>query len=217
MDSGFQFLPDQASTIAPRIDRLYLFLWGLSAFFTLLIFLLVVFMGIKYRRRHPDERPGPTLESLRLELFYTIVPLVVVLFIFVWASKVYFDIYSESPVALDVHVVGKQWMWKLQHPQGRREINELHVPAGRRVQLTLASQDVIHSFFIPAFRVKQDAVPGRYTQMAFTPTKVGTYHLFCTEYCGTQHSGMIGRVVVMEPADYEAWLTGVPPEEAPVV
>jgi cytochrome c oxidase subunit 2 len=134
---------------------------------------------------------------------------------FFWGARVYLVAYKEAPDALDIHVIGKQWMWKVQHPDGTREINSLHVPLGQRVQLTLASQDVIHSFYIPAFRIKQDAVPGRYTKMVFEPTKVGEYHLFCAEYCGAQHSGMIGSVTVMEPEKYQQWLAGTVPDLSP--
>jgi cytochrome c oxidase subunit II len=142
-----------------------------------------------------------------------------VMVMFFWGAGLYFQVFEEPKDPLNVHVIGKQWMWKVQHMEGRREINELHVPIGRKVQLTLGSQDVIHSFFIPAFRVKHDAVPGRYTTMTFTPTKTGEFHLFCAEYCGAQHSGMVGRVIVMEPDEYKEWLNGsslgdLPPAEA---
>jgi cytochrome c oxidase subunit 2 len=137
------------------------------------------------------------------------VPFLITMVIFFWGVKVFFQVYRQpSPDAMDVHVVGKQWMWKVRHPEGLREINTLHVPVGRPVKLTMTSQDVIHSFYIPAFRVKQDVVPGRYTYEWFVPTKVGEYHLFCAEYCGAQHSGMIGSVIVMEPAEYQAFLSG---------
>jgi cytochrome c oxidase subunit 2 len=138
---------------------------------------------------------------------------------FFWGAALYFNVYADVKDPLNIHVIGKQWMWKVQHMEGRREINELHVPVDRDVTLTLGSQDVIHDFFIPAFRVKHDAVPGRYTTLSFKPTKVGTYHLFCAEYCGAQHSGMVGTVTVMSQDDYKAWLTGseagdIPPAEA---
>jgi cytochrome c oxidase subunit 2 len=113
---------------------------------------------------------------------------------------------------MQIYVVGKQWMWKVQHMEGRREINELHVPIGRPIKLTMTSEDVIHSFYLPAFRTKLDVVPGRYGEMWFEPTKTGKFHLFCAEYCGTKHSGMIGEVVVMEPSEYQTWLSGGVPE-----
>jgi cytochrome c oxidase subunit II len=216
MDTGLNIFPPSASEFAPKYDLLYYFLTAVSAFFSVLIFGLIIYFCIKYRRKENDQ-PTPTFESTKLEIFYTVVPFIVVMVMFFWGAGLYFQVFEEPKDPLNVHVIGKQWMWKVQHMEGRREINELHVPIGRKVQLTLGSQDVIHSFFIPAFRVKHDAVPGRYTTMTFTPTKTGEFHLFCAEYCGTQHSGMIGRVVVMEPQEYEAWLSGSVPDEPPAV
>jgi cytochrome c oxidase subunit 2 len=215
MNPRFRLLPEQASTFAEAVDPLLIFLTAVSAAVTLLIFVMVVYIAIKYRRRHPDETPRPTIESKALELAWTVIPFVVAMVMFFWGARVYFMAFKEVPDALDIHVIGKQWMWKVQHPDGTREINELHVPLGQRVQVTLASQDVVHSFYIPAFRVKQDAVPGRYTKMFFEATKVGTYRLFCAEYCGTQHSGMIGWVTVMEPEKYQEWLAGTVSGEPP--
>ncbi len=216
MNQGFRFTLDQASAAAPEIDALYYFIWLVTVFFTVLIFALIAYLSLRYRRRHEDERPQPVHESLWLELTYTLIPFGIVMVIFFWGARTYFEVYGRvAEGAMDIQVVGKQWMWKAQHPDGKREINELHVPVNQRIQLTIASQDVIHSYFIPAFRAKMDAVPGRYTKMQFTPTKPGEYHLFCTEYCGAQHSGMIGRVVVMEPEKYAEWLKGTPPDEAP--
>jgi cytochrome c oxidase subunit 2 len=137
-----------------------------------------------------------------------VIPLALVMVAFFWGASVYFTIARPPDGALEIFVVGRQWMWKFQHPDGQREINELHVPVGKPVKLTMASEDVIHSFFVPAFRVKHDAVPGIYTTVWFEATKPGSYHLFCAEYCGTQHSGMVGRVVAMEPKQYQAWLSG---------
>lgn len=206
--------PDQASTVAKQVDALYFFLVGVSIFFATLIFLTVLSFAIKYRRRSETEQPQPIEGSLHLELFWTIIPLGIAMIVFFWGAKIYFTIFTPPADPLEIQVVGKQWMWKIQHPQGQREINELHVPMGRPVKLTLASEDVIHSFYIPAFRIKMDAVPGRYTTTWFEATEPGEYHLFCAEYCGTSHAGMIGRVVVMEPARYEQWLSG-PAEELP--
>jgi cytochrome c oxidase subunit 2 len=213
MEPDLQLLPEQASSIASRIDALYFFLWAISGFFTLLIFCLVVFLAIRYRRRSEADRPTATVDSFKLELTWTLIPLVIVMVIFFWGARLYFVVYRAPANALTIHVVGKQWMWKLQHPEGPREINTLHVPRDQPVKLVMSSQDVIHSFFIPAFRVKMDVIPGRYTTAWFTPTKVGEYHLFCTEYCGTLHSGMIGKVVVMEPEAYQAWLAGAVVDE----
>ncbi len=219
MERGFQFMPEQASTVARPVDTLYMFLCAVSVFFTVLIAALIIYFAIKYRRRSPDAPPPPkTRTDYRLELTWTLIPLALVLVMFWWGARLMYAQMRPPPNTLDIDVIGKQWMWKVQHRStGRREINELHVPLGRPVRLLMASQDVIHSFFIPAFRVKQDVVPGRYTTLWFEPTRVGTYHLFCAEYCGNKHSAMIGRVVVMEPAEYEAWLAGTTADEPPAV
>jgi cytochrome c oxidase subunit II len=215
VDERFRLHPEQASTVAGDIDALYFFLSAVSAFFTLLIFVLIVYFAIKYRRRHPDEVPRPILGSLKLEILWSVVPFIFSMVFFFWGARSYFRIYRPPANAMEIHVIGKQWMWKAQHPNGTREINALHVPVGRPVKLILSSQDVIHSFYVPAFRVKQDAVPGRYTVMWFEATKAGEFHLFCAEYCGMDHSRMIGKVIAMEQADYEAWLSGSSPDEAP--
>ncbi len=208
MLKALPFMPDQASTVASDVDLLYAALIGMTAFFVGLIFLMVAIFAIRYRRRSSDEIPRPNLGSLRLELIWTVLPLLIAIGIFIWSASIFFKIQRVPADAMQVYGVGKQWMWKFQHPEGNREINELHVPTGRPVKVTLTSEDVIHSFYVPAFRIKQDALPGRYTTTWFQATKPGTYHLFCAEYCGTQHSGMGGWVVVMEPAQYEAWLAG---------
>jgi cytochrome c oxidase subunit 2 len=175
----------------------------------LLIFVSVVYFAVKYRRRSEDEPPPPQMrDDLRLEIAWIVVPLVLVMVAFFWGASVYYAMARPPQDALEIFVVGRQWMWKFQHPDGQREINELHVPLGRPVKLTLASEDVIHSFFIPVFRVKHDVVPGYYTTVWFEATRTGRFHLFCAEYCGTLHAGMVGHVVVMEPNEYEAWLSG---------
>ncbi|MGH7828868.1 MAG: cytochrome c oxidase subunit II [Candidatus Binatia bacterium] len=205
---GFPLFPEQASSIAGRVDALYYFLLGVSLFFASLIFLLIIYFAVRYRRRSEDEQPRPITADIRLEVAWSVIPLALTMVMFAWGARLFFVMRHPPADALEIYVVGKQWMWKFQHPEGMREINELHVPVGRAVKLTLASEDVIHSMFVPAFRVKQDAVPGRYTTVWFEATKTGRYRLFCAEYCGTQHSGMIGRVVVMAPAAYERWLGG---------
>ena len=194
--------------MAPHVDQLYLFEVAVSAVMTLLIFFTVAYFAIRYRRRSPDEVPRPVHGSLLLESAWSIGPFLVMLIMFAWGAQVYFANYVPPEGAMEVYVVGKQWMWKLQHPEGQREINELHVPVGRSVKLVMASEDVIHSFFVPAFRIKKDVVPGHYNNIWFKATKPGDYHLFCAEYCGNQHSGMVGWIHVMEPAAYEAWLAG---------
>ena len=208
MSSEFQLLPEMASTFAWQIDLLYIVMVILTVIFTLGILVAIAYFCIKYRRRSDDERPKPIHGSLFLELTWSILPLIMALGVFVVGADIYFRMYRSPADPIDIYVVGKQWMWKIQHPEGKREINELHVPLGQPVQLTMASEDVIHSFYIPAFRTKKDVVPGRYSTLWFEATKVGEYHLFCAEYCGTQHSTMIGKVTVMEPEDYQNWLSG---------
>jgi cytochrome c oxidase subunit 2 len=208
MLSDLPLFPPQASTLAGRTDALYFFLVALSAFLSLLIAGLIVYFAIKYRRRHPDAVGAHLHGAIGLEIAWSAIPLVIVLGVFVWGASVFFHAWRPPANALDIYVVGKQWMWKFQHLDGQREINELHVPVGRPVKLTMGSEDVIHSLFIPAFRVKADVLPGRTTRLWFEATKPGRYHLFCAEYCGTKHSGMIGWVVAMEPSAYQAWLSG---------
>jgi len=217
MFSGFQFFPTRASTAAGQVDALFFFMVAVSVFFAGLIFVLVTIFAWKYRRRTGTETPRPILGSLKLELVWTIVPLGLAMVMFAWGAWLYFHISTPPRDALEIFVVGRQWMWKLQHPEGQREINELHVPLGRSVKLTMTSEDVIHSFFVPAFRIKKDVVPGRYTTAWFEATKAGEYHLFCTQYCGTSHAEMTGKIVVMEPRAYEQWLAGGAAVEAPVL
>jgi len=205
---GFPLFPEQASTMAPRVDELYYFLLGISVFFATLILILIVTFAVKYRRRSDDERPRPISGNLGLEILWTLVPLSLTLVMFVWGARLYFITFYPPSDALEINVVAKQWMWKAQHAEGRSEIDELHIPTGRPVKLIMTSQDVIHDFFVPAFRVKNDVLPGRYTTLWFEATKPGAYQLFCSQYCGTQHSGMIGHIIALEPAEFQAWLSG---------
>ena len=216
MFTNFPLFPQQASEQASQVDAVYFFLVAVTAFFSLLIATLIAIFAAKYRRRDPDEIGAAIHGSLALELMWTVIPLGIVMVMFGWGAKVFFDLYRPPAGAMEIYVVGKQWMWKVQHMGGQREINELHVPIGRPVKLIMGSEDVIHSYFIPAFRVKADVIPGRYNTLWFRATRPGTYHLFCAEYCGTKHSGMIGRIVAMEPADFQAWLGGGAAEDSPV-
>jgi cytochrome c oxidase subunit 2 len=207
MFDNFPLWPQRASTMASNVDALYIFLLIVSGLMTLLIFTAVVYFAARYRRQEGIQ--AEQIEgSIALELTWSIIPFCVFMVIFLWGAVVYFKGRTPPRDATEVYVVAKQWMWKLEHAEGQREINALHVPVGRDVKLIMTSQDVIHSFFVPAFRMKQDVLPGRYTMAWFHATKPGTYHLFCAEYCGTQHSGMIGDIVVLEPAQYEAWMSG---------
>lgn len=216
MSPAFPFVPERASTLAGEVDSVFLFILGVTGLFAAGIWIALLFFAIRYRRRSADERPPEIHGSLALELAWTLIPLALMAVMFVWGAKVFFHMNRPPDDAMTVTVVGKRWMWKLQQPTGQREINELHVPRGRAVRLLITSEDTIHSFFVPAFRIKKDAVPGRYSTEWFRATKTGTYHLFCAEYCGTEHSRMTGRVVVMEPDQYETWLAGGPPPESPV-
>jgi len=193
--------------MAGRVDAVFFAMLGVTVFFTALIYGLLLYFCIKYRSGSKADRSGAVSTSHTIEALWIGIPLVISIVIFVWASRVFFEQYNPPADAAEIYVVGKQWMWYLQHPEGKRETNELHVPLGRPVKLIMTSQDVIHSFFVPAFRMKQDALPGRYTTTWFQPTKTGRFHLYCAEYCGTNHSVMGGWVVVMEPADYERWLS----------
>ncbi len=208
MQSWIPLVPDSASTFSWKVDALYFYLSGVTLFFTLLISATLIFFVIRYRRRTPYEIPRPVAGSHKLETIWTIIPFIIAMTMFGWAARVYFEQYKPPQNAVEVYVVGKQWMWKLQHATGQREINELHVPVGRKIKLILATEDVIHDFFVPAFRTKVDVVPGRYTTLWFEATKTGRYHLFCAEYCGMNHSGMIGSVIVMEPREFDNWLSG---------
>jgi cytochrome c oxidase subunit 2 len=204
------FLPENASSFAGDVDALFFTLVGVSVFFAALIAGLEIFFAIKYRRRSPGEIPPKTNSSLSLEMAWIVIPFLICMGIFVWGASLYYTIYSAPKETMEIYVTAKQWMWRFQHIGGQREINGLHVPVGSRVKLTMTSEDVIHSFFVPAFRVKADVLPGqgRYRVVWFEPTKPGRYHLFCAEYCGTNHSGMIGWVEVMQPQEFQAWLSG---------
>lgn len=200
------FMPPQASTVAARSDAVTLVITLVGLVFALGVAITIAWFAVKYRKGNRVNRVLPGHEGVALELTWTIIPLIIAIGLFVWSTSVYFSIARVPNNAMEVYVVGKQWMWKLQQPNGRWEMNELHVPLGRAVKLTMISEDVIHDFFIPAFRVKMDVVPGRYTQLWFQPTQTGRFHIFCSQYCGTNHAIMGGYVHVMKPADYQKWL-----------
>jgi cytochrome c oxidase subunit 2 len=197
--------PAEASGIAPYVDALYFFLVLITIVGTALVAILLLVFSVRYRR---EKNPVATqIEgSTLLEATWTIIPLAIFLVTFVWGALLYFRIYDPPTNAMNIYIVGKQWMWKAEHPGGQHEIDALHVPTGKPIQLTMISQDVFHSFSVPDFRIKREVIPGRYSTVWFEATQVGTYHLFCTQYCGTQHAGMIGEVTVMTPGDYKKWL-----------
>ncbi len=201
------FAPERASTFATGVDHLFLFILGVAGVFALLIFSLVLYFAVRYRRRSDNDRAEQIPNSTALEITWTVVPLGLALIMFFWGADLFVLRAFPPSDSADIYVVGKQWMWKLQHAEGPREIDELHVPVGRPFRLVMTSEDVIHSFFVPAFRLKQDVLPGRYTTLWFEATKAGQYHLFCTQYCGTNHAGMIGWVYALEPIEYQRWLT----------
>jgi cytochrome c oxidase subunit II len=205
---GIPIFPEQASTFAKDVDALYFFIVAVSAFFALLVAVLVIVFGVKFHRRHPGEVGARIEGNLPLELLWSVIPTVIAMVMFGWGASVFYHLRRPPDEAMHIYAVGKQWMWKFQHLEGQREINELHVPTGRPIKVTVTSEDVLHSLYFPAFRTKIDAIPGRYMELWFEATTPGTYHLFCAEYCGTKHSGMIGSVIVMEPTAYQAWLAG---------
>ena len=208
MWQGFQIRPDQASTIAQGVDYLYFFLTAIDLFFTAIIFLTILYFAVRYRRRSHEHQAEQIEGSLPLEIAWTLIPLGLVTITFLWGTSLFIRNSRPPAASTEIFVVGKQWMWKLQHPEGVEEINELHVPVNRPIKLTMTSEDVIHDFSVPAFRIKKDVVPGMYTSLWFQATKTGSFHLFCDQYCGTNHSLMKGEVIVMEPTEYEQWLSG---------
>lgn len=208
MSGGFHLFPQAASENAREVDSLFLVLSAGTLVIVGVMFVIILWFAIRYRRRKGNMVARVVNDSLWVEIAWSVIPLVALLAVFGWGARIYFDEAMPPAESSVVFVVGKQWMWKLQHPQGNREINELHVPVGRPIKLVMTSEDVVHSFFIPAFRIKQDVLPGRYTQLWFQATETGRFPLMCAEYCGTNHSRMRGWVEVMPPQDYQRWLSG---------
>jgi cytochrome c oxidase subunit 2 len=208
MQSQLPLVPEQASNFAPQVDGLMTFISTVCFFFTVVITIAIIYFFFKYHRKEPHAVGAHVHEDSRLETLWIVIPLMLAMTMFSWGAVVYVDYRRVPDDTLDIYVIGKQWMWKAQQPNGIREINELHVPVNRNVRLILASEDVIHDFYVPAFRVKMDVVPGHYNTMWFRPTKTGRYHFFCSQYCGTSHAVMGGWVTVMEAAEYGTWLSG---------
>ncbi len=206
MSGPFPFAPPEASLHAAAVDRLIVGFSALVALLTVPVFVLLIVFAIVYRRGTPANRTEAPSRNVIVETSWAVIPFVLALGFFVWASFLYFDVGRPPPDALTINVVGKQWMWKFEHPGGQREIDDLHVPTGQPVRLVMTSQDVIHSLYLPALRLKQDAVPGRYTSLWFVADRPGVYALRCAEFCGFDHSVMGGRFIVMRPEDYGRWL-----------
>lgn len=214
--NNFPLSPPTASNFAQEYDVLFYTLVALTLFFSAVVAIAVIFFAIRYRKGTKADRSRPMYENLFLELTWTIVPLVLGLIMFYFGTSLYVKMRTPPKNATEIFVIGKQWMWHIQHGNGVRENNTLHIPVGRPIKLTLISQDVLHAFYIPAFRVQEHVVPGRYTQLWFTATQAGEYHLFCNMYCGTQHSEMGGKVVAMEPKDFAEWLANSGQSSAPL-
>lgn len=205
--SGFIDLwPGQASAYAGELDLLILAFTVLIVLLSAPVFILITVFAFKYRRGKAADRTHPKNRSVGMETSWALIPFVLMLGFYAWATVLFIGQQTAPADALEIDVVAKQWMWKYQHPGGQREINDLHVPVDRNVKLVMASQDVIHSLYIPALRVKQDVVPGRYTSLWFKADKPGTYRLACAEFCGAEHSEMGGSFIVLSEADYAGWL-----------
>ncbi len=207
-NSWIPLFPDQASTFAWQVDSLYFYLLAISVFFTVIIVAGLAFFAIKYREKEKFATPEEIHGSMALEIAWSFIPFVISMTIFLGGAIIFYNQYRIPADGMEVYIVGKQWMWKAQHQTGQREINELHVPVNRNIKLTMTTEDVLHDFYIPAFRTKADVVPGRYTYLWFNATKPGRYRLYCAEYCGLNHSGMGGWVTVMEQKDFDNWLSG---------
>jgi cytochrome c oxidase subunit II len=212
MITNFRLWPVSASSVSGQFDLLFVVLLVLCTAVSVGVAVFLVYSAIRYHRKNENELGSQTRYNIPIEAVWTIIPFILFMGFYVWGAELYFHIQRPPDNAINIYVVGKQWMWKIQHPEGQREINELHIPVGRPVKLTMTSEDAIHSFFVPAFRTKQDVLPGRYTMTWFEATKPGKYHLFCSQYCGTDHSGMIGWIYAMSSVDYQTWLTQGAPE-----
>lgn len=202
------FIPPAASAHAQELDKLFWVLNTLTVLFTAIVGVLIAVLVSRYRRGNDVDRSRPTTHNTLLEMTWTLPALVLGLGVFAWSTKLFAHIYQPPKNAREIYVIGKQWMWHLQHSNGIRENNELHIPVGQPIKLTMISQDVIHAFYVPEFRIQRHVEPGRYTTMWFTPTLPGKYHLFCNIYCGTQHSEMGGWVYVQTAEDFNRWQAG---------
>ncbi len=203
------WIPEAASNLASKVDGLLLVITFISIFFFVLISAVLIYFAVKYRRRSDDEETPYITGNQTLEIIWTVIPSILLILLFVYGFVVYKEMRTPPKDAVDITVTGKQWLWTFEYYNGKKTLNELYVRLNRPVRMVMRADDVIHSFFVPAFRVKQDLMPGRYTQLWFTPTKIGTFDIFCAEYCGTGHSKMLGKVIVLSPEAYDIWEKGV--------
>ena len=215
-NSWIPFFPEQASSFAWQVDLLHFYLIAITVFFTVLIVTGIIIFGVKYREREKYATGAEIHGSISLEVMWSIIPFIISMTIFIGGALVYYHQYRTPENAMEIFVVGKQWMWKFQHGTGQREINELHVPVGRKIKMMMTTEDVLHDLSFPAFRTKADVVPGRYTYLWFEATKPGKYRIFCAEYCGLNHSGMGGYIYVLEQRDFDNWLSGNVSGQTPV-
>ncbi len=206
------WIPEVASNLAGKVDGVLLTITLLSLFFFVLITVILVVFAVKYRRKRDDEETPYITGSEPLEIIWTVIPSILLIALFVYGFVVYKEMRTPPADSVDITVTGKQWLWTFDYYNGKKTLNELYVEQNRPVRLVMMSDDVLHSFFVPGFRVKQDVLPGRYVQLWFTPTKIGTFDIFCAEYCGTGHSVMLGKVNVLSPEAYDIWENGLPGE-----
>jgi cytochrome c oxidase subunit 2 len=217
--NGTLFFPGQSSTIANEVDSLFYFIFYLSIFFFVLVTGGSFYFAWRYRKKGKDTFTTGLSHNTSLEVFWTVVPTILVFIIFVWGFKTYLKMNIPPENALQIKVTAQKWFWGFSYPQGATTTNEIVVPVNKPVNLLMSSQDVIHSFYVPGFRVKMDVIPNRYSTLWFQPTEQGEFDLFCTEYCGKGHSEMIGKVRVVSDQEYQSWLdsnTGendLPPDE----
>lgn len=212
---NFDLFPPSVSTFAERVDPLFYFLTILSIVASVGVFAALGILGVVFRRDPDKPRESHPLHAPLLEIIWTVIPFFVFIGVFVWGAKLFAEYVRPPDGTLDIDVIAKQWMWKVQHKEGVREVNDLHIPVNQPIKLTLTSQDVLHDYYLPAMRVKQDVIPGRFTYLWFEATQTGTYPIFCAEYCGTEHSLMKGHVTVLTQEGYAEWLAGGP-KKSPV-
>jgi len=204
--TGTIFLPPGQSTISGEVDSLFYFILYMSIFFFVLVVALSIYFAIRYRRKGELTKTSGATHNVKLEIAWTVIPLILVMIVFAWGFNAYMRLNIVPKDALEIKVTGQKWFWSFDYPEGASSVNELVVPVDRPVKLLLSSKDVIHSFYVPDFRIKMDVLPNRYTITWFQAKNVGTYNLFCAEYCGRGHSEMIGTVKVVNEREFADWI-----------